>query len=305
MIVNGYSSIHQEFEQKLAKANDFEDAIIVGSGFLANISMIESLVRKGDILFIDEQYHASGILASKLCGGGVIKFAHNDYKDLEQKLKENPAKRQIVAVEGIYSMGGDILKKEFFELCQRYDFLMIVDEAHSSGVIGQNLLGVFDYYDIKPQSNHIKMGTLGKSYGSYGAYILASSHIIEFLLNRAKPIIYSTSPSIYDTALGIVSLEYIIKHKYKLRKKILQRQAIIKNILDIEVEGLILKVPVKDNQTVMKLKKMLNEKGYDVGAIRPPTVKSPIMRIIARLGSKKDDLASICQIVLEESNNLK
>jgi 8-amino-7-oxononanoate synthase len=300
MLVNGYSPIHKEFEDRLALLNGFEEAVIVGSGFLANISMIESMVRKNDILLIDEEYHASGILASKLCSGEVIRFNHNDYKDLETKLQNIDIKKEsrvIVAVEGIYSMGGDLLHKEFFELCEKYDFLMIVDEAHSSGVIGQNLLGIFDFYDIQPSPNHIKMGTLGKAYGSYGAYILASHHIIEFLINRAKPIIYSTAPSIYDSALGLVSLEYIVKNRLKLRKKILIRQAIIKDIFDIDIDGLIVKIPLKSNQQALDIKKVCDEKGYDVGAIRPPTVKSPIIRIIARLGSSKDDLRKLSQII--------
>ena len=88
---------------------------------------------------------------------------------------------------------------------------MIVDEAHSSGVLGKNLLGVFDYFGITPKKKHIKMGTLGKAYGSQGAYILASKEIISFLENRAKPIIYSTAPSLFDAALALVNLRYIAK----------------------------------------------------------------------------------------------
>ncbi len=97
-------------------------------------------------------------------------------------------------------MQGDIAPKQIFDFAQEEDALLIVDEAHSCGVIGDNLLGVFDYYNIKPRANHIKMGTLGKAYGSYGAYILASKNIIEFLLNRAKAVIYTTAPSLFDMA---------------------------------------------------------------------------------------------------------
>ena len=222
MLVNGYSKIHKKFEKLLCKANGFEKGVIVGSGFLANISMIESLVRKGDTIFIDEDYHASGILASKLLPKNqVVTFFHNDEKDLEDKLKDCTSKgRKIIAIEGVYSMSGNIAKKEIFDLSKKYNTLLIVDEAHSSGVIGENLLGIFDYYNIKIENNHIKMGTLGKAYGSYGAYILSSKSIIEFLQNRAKPIIYSTAPSLFDTALGYESLKYILRNKGKLKQKI-------------------------------------------------------------------------------------
>ena len=204
MLVNGYSEIHEKFENLLCKTNGFEKGVIVGSGFLANISMIEALVRKGDTLFIDEDYHASGILASKLLEKKqVITFSHNNEKDLEEKILACSSKgRKIIAIEGVYSMSGNLAKKEIFEIARNFNTLLIVDEAHSSGVIGDNLLGIFDYYNIKIEKNHIKMGTLGKAYGSYGAYILASKDIIEFLQNRAKPIIYSTAPSLFDTALG-------------------------------------------------------------------------------------------------------
>ncbi|WP_164966945.1 aminotransferase class I/II-fold pyridoxal phosphate-dependent enzyme, partial [Aliarcobacter trophiarum] len=164
----------------------------------------EALTRKNDLLFIDESYHASGMLATRVLNKQqVIIFKHNDYEDLKEKFETNPTKgRKIIAIEGVYSMEGDLAPKEIFDFANEKEALLIVDEAHSSGVLGDNLLGIFDYYKIKPQVNHIKMGTLGKSYGSYGAYILASKTIIDFLLNRAKAIIYTTAPSLFDMALG-------------------------------------------------------------------------------------------------------
>ena len=203
ILVNGYSQIHKDFEDALKKANNFEDAVVVGSGFLANISMIEALVRKGDTLFIDEEYHASGMLATKLLNKNqIVIFNHNNYKDLKQKFEvcENKGRR-LIAIEGVYSMEGDIAPKEIFDFADEKNAILIVDEAHSSGVIGENLLGIFDYYNITPKENHIKMGTLGKAYGSYGAYILASKHIVEFLQNRAKALIYATAPSLIDIEL--------------------------------------------------------------------------------------------------------
>src|SRR5574344_1770761 len=135
MLVNGYSKIHKKFEDKLCSTNGFESAITVGSGFLANISMIEALVRKNDTLFIDEEYHASGILATKLLKPEqVVVFNHNDYLDLEKKILDNKrAGRTIIAIEGIYSMGGDLAPFEIFEIATKYKSLLIVDEAHSSG----------------------------------------------------------------------------------------------------------------------------------------------------------------------------
>ena len=301
ILVNGYSQIHKDFEDALKKANNFEDAVVVGSGFLANISMIEALVRKGDTLFIDEEYHASGMLAAKLLNKNqIIIFKHNDYKDLKQKFEtcENKG-RKLIAIEGVYSMEGDIAPREIFEFAEKKNALLIVDEAHSSGVIGENLLGIFDYYNITPKKNHIKMGTLGKAYGSYGAYILASSHIIEFLINRAKAIIYTTAPSLFDIALGLESLKYILSNTEKLKGKITSNLQIINDNLGIKSDSLIIPIDISNNKKVLEIQEVLKERGYLVGAIRQPTVKSAIIRLIAKTDVNKKDLTEVCKILKE------
>ena len=295
MLVNGYHQIHKDFEDDLCKANGFETGVVLGSGFNANIALIESLVRKGDTLFMDELYHASGVLASNLNGLHVEFFKHNDMQELEKMLKDSNAKRKIVAVEGIYSMDGDLCDKKVFEICENFDALLIVDEAHSSGVIGDNLMGAFDYYNIEIKPNHIKMGTLGKAYGSFGAFILASEHLVEYLINRAKPIIYATSLSLYDTLLAHNSLRYILENKEFLKEEINIRKQIIKEELALHVEGLIVPILVDDNVKVIEIKDKLKQQGYAVGGIRQPTVSSAIIRLIARLGQSSDDLRDLCK----------
>lgn len=297
MLVNGYSKIHQKFEKKLCKLNKFEAGIVVGSGFLANISLIESLVRKKDILFIDEQYHASGMLATKLVQGKVIVFKHNDYKDLENKIEilADDADRIIIAIEGVYSMAGDIAPKQMNDVAKKYDAILLVDEAHSSGVIGKNLLGWFDHFEIKIKPNHIKMGTLGKAYGSYGAYILASNEMISFLENRAKPIIYSTAPSLFDIALALTNLKYLQKNKEKIKQKIKDNQALVEKYLNIETDSLIVPIVIGNNKKVIQIQKKLIKKGFLVGAIRQPTVSSAILRVIIKLDIKEEDLREVLE----------
>ncbi len=300
-LVNGYSIIHQEFEENLKKANNFEAAIVVGSGFLANLSLIETLVRKGDIIFIDEFYHASGILASRLLQEKqVIIFKHNDEKDLEEKIilhKTN--KRILIAIEGVYSMHGDIAKIDFFTLSDKYNAILIVDEAHSSGVLGDNLLGLFDYYNIIPKANHIKMGTLGKAYGSYGAYILASKEIIEFLENRAKAIIYTTAPSLFDISLANEGLNYILSNKTTIKNKIKNNLAVIECELNIISKSLIIAYEISCNKKVLQIQQNLKEEGFLLGAIRQPTVKSAIIRLIAKIDISEKDLRKACKLLKE------
>ncbi|MGM0533010.1 MAG: aminotransferase class I/II-fold pyridoxal phosphate-dependent enzyme [Campylobacterota bacterium] len=279
-LVNGYHPIHEEFERTLCFKNGFEKGLLAGSGFLANLALIADLGRKGDTLYIDEQYHASGILATKLTHARVIFFAHNDPDDLSRKLQAHRFGRALIAIEGVYSMQGDVAAKEIFTLAEDYDALLIVDEAHSSGVIGPNLLGVFDHYGITPKANHIKMGTLGKAYGSYGAYILGCSEVIEFLQNRAKSVIYATAPPLFDTLLGYLNFNYI----YKKRKKLAKKRD--KRLNYFQSQSLIIPFVCQNNRQTITLQQTLKENGVFVGAIRQPTVKVPIIRLIAKLDVK-------------------
>ncbi len=297
MLVNGYHPIHASFEKALCRANGFEAGVILGSGFNANIAMIEALVRKADELFMDEKYHASGVLATKLLDAKVSYFKHNDAEELQKMLESSPAKRKIIAVEGIYSMDADLVSREIISLADDYGALLILDEAHSSGVIGEHLTGILDFYGLSVKENYIKMGTLGKAYGSFGAYILASAHIIDYLVNRAKPIIYATAPSLFDTVLGEVSLEYIQKNLLSFKKQIASRQKIVESILGLKSEGLIVPIRVKDNRTAIQIQAELLQEGYLVGAIRQPTVDAPIIRLIARLGADEKALSDVCYLI--------
>ncbi|MFA5233651.1 MAG: pyridoxal phosphate-dependent aminotransferase family protein [Sulfurimonas sp.] len=294
LLVNGYHQIHRDFEQALCEANGFDEGVILGSGFNANIALIEALVRRGDVLFMDEKYHASGVLASNIKSVNVEFFAHNNMDELKKLLKKTEAKRKIIAVEGIYSMDGDLVHKDIFEIADGHDAILIVDEAHSSGVIGKNLMGIFDHYNIPIKPNYIKMGTLGKAYGSFGAFILASEHIIEYLINRAKPIIYATSLSLYDTLLAHNALKYMLNNRELLKSEIKKRQEIVYEELGIKIEGLIAPILINDNKKVIEIRDELKNLGFAVGAIRQPTVERAIIRLIARVGESCESLRELC-----------
>ncbi len=297
MLVNGYHPAHKEFENYISYLNGFEKAIVAGSGFLANMALIEALGRRGDLLVLDEKFHASGILSSKLSLANVVFFKHNDAFDLNRILRSHDYKRAIVAVEGIYSMDGDVLNRDIFDVTDRKDTVLIVDEAHSVGVLGDRLLGVFEYFNIKPSKNHIKMGTLGKALGSYGAYILCSAEIEEFLLNRSKSLIYATALSPFDIALAHEGMKYIQKNHKKLREKRDRNRKLFKKYLNIDMDGLIAIVEIGSSERVMELKRYFLKKGFIIGAIRPPTVDRAILRIIPRLNIKKDILKEFLDLL--------
>ena len=288
-LVNGYTLIHKKLEDFLKKESGFEEAILVGSGFLANL-VLESLVRKEDILLMDEKFHASGILASRLVKNKAF-FRHNDLNDLKKLIEKNKDKKRIiVAVEGIYSMDGDLVKKEILEIKDKFENVYIyLDEAHSVGVIGDNLMGVLNLYKIN-NNKVIKMGTLSKAIGSYGAYILATKEIISFLENRAKSIIYSTAISNFDTLFSYYNFLYLKKYKDFFKKEIEKRKKLVKEILDKKIDSLILKIEFDSISLMQKAAKKLKENGFLVGAIRPPTVNKPILRIILRVGVRLEEI---------------
>jgi 8-amino-7-oxononanoate synthase len=280
MLVNGYHPAHKILENKLKELNNFEEALIIGSGFLANMALFE-LGRKGDIFYVDEEYHASGIVGAKLTNAEVKFFKHNDFNSLKEISKDYKKYNRIfVAVEGIYSMMGDKVKKEITDYAQEIGYL-IIDEAHSVGVVGNNLMGITDEYKLNPDKT-IKMGTLGKALGSYGAYILAKKEIIEFLLNKAKSIIYTTALSPMDSLLAYYSLEEIENNLNFYKKEIKKRQNIF------NTDSLIKIIPAKDNKTLLQKQQELLNKNILIGAIRPPTVKNPIYRIILRMNINLD-----------------
>jgi 8-amino-7-oxononanoate synthase len=159
--------------------------------------------------------------------------------------------------------------------------MLIIDEAHSVGVVGENLMGITDEYNLNP-SKTIKMGTLGKALGSYGAYILANKEIIEFLLNKAKSVIYTTALSPVDTLLAYFALKKLQKNISFYKNEIKKRQKLLNS------NSLIKTIPSIDNKTLLlKQQKLLNQ-NILVGAIRPPTVKTPIFRLIGRINVKID-----------------
>ena len=273
-LVNGYTEIHKEFEEYLCALNNFEDGVIVGSGFLANLALFE-LVRKKDLALIDEEYHASGIVGSKLTQGEVRFFKHNDLKDLKEKSKDyKNFNRVFVFTEGIFSMMGDKVKKEITDYAQQIGTL-IIDEAHSVGVCGDRLLGITEEYKLNPQKT-IKMGTLGKALGSYGAYILANSEIIEFLINKAKSIIYTTALNPVDVLLAHFGIKYIQNNLKQIKTKIEEKKLIF------NTSSLIKIIKAKNNEEVISKQQELIKNNILIGAIRPPTVKEPIFRIILR-----------------------
>lgn len=299
MLVNGYSKFHKKLENKLKKIYNFSSCTLVGSGFMGNLAIFDTLVRKKDFLFIDEDFHASGrFITDSLINS--VRFKHNDIDDLKIKFKDHANNfrddgKIFIAVESIYSMSGDLLNKEIIDFAFEMDIFLIVDEAHSNGILGSKLLGIFQFYNIIPRKKDIVLGTLSKAYSSYGAYILGSKSTIDFLNSKARSIIYTTALGIFDTLLALENIKYIEKNKNKIKKNIEKKQHIIYRILGIKINSMILICPCNDVSTLFKLHGILKENNLLVGAIRPPTVKIPQIRLTLRGRAK--DIKKACKII--------
>lgn len=298
-LVNGYHLLHRELEETLCHLHGCESALLVGSGFLANLALFESLVRRNDLLLVDSEYHASGQMALKTVTGKVERFAHNDPDDLCKKIRNAEARRIIIAIEGVYSMSGEKARPEIVRIAAESDAILLVDEAHSGGTIGENLLGYFDDPDVARPAQMIKMGTLGKAYGSYGAYILASSSIIRYLENRAKPIVYSTALSPMDAALGLVNLLEVQTNLQCYRKKVRQRRELAQKLLQRPIDSLIVPIPIGSASVAMQWQQQLGNQGFLVGAIRPPTVEASQLRVILRTAQSMKNTRNLLQHLLQ------
>jgi 8-amino-7-oxononanoate synthase len=283
MLVNGYNRYHQLLEEYLCEINDYEAGIVVGSGFLANMSVFEALARKGDLIVLDEEYHASGRVGVRLSNATVRFFKHNNLEDLIYTLKDSVYfNRVLVGIEGIYSMSGDIVKKEIVEYLSVKNVITVIDEAHSVGVVGDKLMGVVDLYKI-PTINTIKIGTLGKALGSYGAYILSNKEIISFLENRAKGIIYTTALSNFDTIYAYFALKHIENNLEFFKEEIYKRKQLINRDSLIYIQ----EVDTISQEDLIK-------KGFLVGYIRPPTTPKEIFRVVARVS---EDISKLKEVI--------
>lgn len=292
-LVNGYNKIHYNFEELLKDTFGFESALIFGSGYMANLALAGNLARKEDTILMDDEYHASGKAGVKLSSAKVIFFKHNNVDDLRQKLDISTG-NVFVFVEGVYSMIGDILAKEIVELADSFGAYLIIDEAHSLGTIGDDLLGVYSKLNITPKPTHIKMGTFSKALGSYGAYVLCSDTISRYIQNRGSSIIYTTAPSLFDTAFAYYNFKTLLKKHIKFSKKITKFKTLCENSINIKPQSQILMV---ENNAKESYKKLIDY-GFCVGYIRPPTVSIPALRITLRIENSTKDFKALLSTLI-------
>lgn len=208
--IAGTMSLHVELEQRLAAFKKAEACITFQSGFMANVATIPALVGQGDLIFSDELNHASIIDACRLSRAQVVRYRHNDVGDLERKIEEtNQSGRRLIVTDGVFSMDGDIAPLDkICAVAEAHGILLMVDDAHGEGVLGQGGRGIVDHFDLHGRV-HVEVGTLSKAFGVVGGLVAGSQTIVDWLRQRGRPFLFSSAMTVPDVAACIESVNVL------------------------------------------------------------------------------------------------
>jgi 8-amino-7-oxononanoate synthase len=283
--VSGSIDLYDGLEQEVSSFKGYEKALIFSNGYLANIGIIATLTDEHDVIFSDELNHSSIIDSTRLSRARKVIYRHCDVDDLEKKVRREPiTARKFVITETVFSMDGDVAPLgEIFGLKQKYDLHLIVDEAHATGVFGESGRGVEEVYGLAGLMD-VHMGTFGKALGSFGAFALADSVTIDYLVNRARTFMYTTALPASALAAAGAALR-LIRRNGSFKEELWQnidymRRGLLRLGFDLkQSEGPIVPIVVGEDIRSVRMQKMLLEKGIFLQAIRPPTVPPGTSRL--------------------------
>ncbi|TLM79399.1 8-amino-7-oxononanoate synthase [Microbulbifer harenosus] len=289
-LVNGHFEIHQQLQNKIAEVTGREAALLFGSGYMANVGVISALVGRGDVVVQDKLNHASLIDGGRISGADYLRFAHNDVAALEIQLQRAREKRDgkiLLAVDGVYSMDGDTAPlAEMAGLCKQYDAWLMVDEAHGFGVMGSNhfpCAGSAAAAGLDQDTAPIIMGTLGKAAGNAGAFVAGSRALIDYLTQFARTYIYTTGMSPAVAAGNLHALELMqelpLRETLNARIRYFRQRAAAYSLPLENSTSAIQPLLLGCEKTVLAVSEQLQQSGFLVGAIRPPTVPAGTARL--------------------------
>ena len=285
-LVSGHLTPHDQLENEIAAFTGFERALTFSTGYLANLAVTPTLAGRGDAVFADKLNHASLIDAMQLAkanGTEVQRYPHNDVAALERQLAASNAARKVIVTDAVFSMDGDLAPLPLiFELAERHDAWLVIDDAHGFGVLGRHGEGSLAHFNLPASPRILLMGTLGKAAGVGGAFVAGSATAIEYLLNKGRSYIFTTAaPPAIACALS-KSLQ-IIRNGDALRTNLMARIAQLREGLAgkplLPSATAIQPYIVGDNEAAVALSKALWERGLWVPAIRPPTVPKGTARL--------------------------
>lgn len=284
-LVCGHSAAHHRLEEKLAEMTGRPRALLFSTGYMANLGVVTALLDKSDFIFEDKLNHASLIDAGLLSGARFQRFLHNDIDNLRVRLERAGAGRKLVCVDGVFSMDGDLAPlPELATLAQQHDAWLMVDDAHGFGVLGAHGGGCAEYFNLDCEQLPILMGTLGKAAGTCGAFVAGSEALIETLIQFARTYIYTTALPPAVAAATLKSIE-LIQSENRRREQLQQLIARFRTgaqqlgLQLMDSSSAIQPLLVGDAGRALELSEKLAQRGFWIGAIRPPTVPADTARL--------------------------
>lgn len=305
-LTTGNTVIHRKLERELAGFKGTEDAIVFNTGYVANLATVSALAGKGDVIFSDALNHASLIDGCRLSGAKIVVYAHNDMEDLETKIRENIPCSGLIVSDAVFSMDGDILElPRFVKLGNEYNLITMIDEAHSTGVIGKTGRGIWEHFNYSCEKPDVIMGTLSKAIGSEGGFVCAEQKIISYLLNKARGYIFSTSLSPVTMAASYKALRMIEEHPsmvQQLQENVRIFCAYLKRFgIEAQSKTAIIPILIGDEGEAVLCQERLMDQGYYISAIRYPTVKKgeARLRVALMTSHTEEELEGAAQAIAE------
>jgi 8-amino-7-oxononanoate synthase len=277
-LVTGHTTAHQRLAQRLAEFEGVEAALVFSSGFAANAGAIAALVGPGDVVYCDRKNHASLFDGCRLSRADVRVYPHADCTRLASLLSESQKhRRRLIVTDGLFSMDGDLAPlAALAELAARHNAMLMVDEAHATGVFGISGRGICEHLGVE-DGVPIRIGTLSKALGSIGGFVAGSQSLIDWLVNRARPYVFSTAAPPATAAASLAAIN-IIHDEPQRRQRLLARadalrEELIRQGWNIGTSASqIIPLVVGDAERAVKMSTELHDRGIFLPAIRPPTV---------------------------------
>jgi 8-amino-7-oxononanoate synthase len=283
-LISGNMEPHRQLEARLAGFKGYQAALLFGSGYLANTGTIAALAGKGEVVFSDELNHASIIDGCRLSRADTFVYRHRDLGHLAWALHHVRGRPALIVTDGVFSMDGDVAPlPELLELARRHGARLMVDEAHATGALGPGGRGTVSAAGLSGEVD-VVVGTLGKALGSYGAYVCASGEAVDYLVNAARPFIFSTAPPPPAVGAAAKALE-ILEAEPRLVGTLRANAEVLRGALAAEGLGLgrsstqIVPVEIGEAEPTMRLCERALERGFFAQGIRPPTVPEGSCRL--------------------------
>jgi len=284
-LVCGNLDLNRKLEEKLAQLKKKEAALLYSTGYMANLGVIAALAGEGDLILSDEFNHASIVDACRLSRAQTRVYPHKRMDELEKLLAgAGSSKRRLIVTDGIFSMDGDIAPlPDLVDLAEKYECLLMVDDAHATGVLGPNGGGTGDHFGLAEKID-VAMGTFGKALGGFGAFVAGDRNLRELLINCSRPFMFTTGLPPSVLAAGIAALE-VVEEEPEMRARLWDNANLLRN--GIEEMGFtlaggetqIIPLLAGDASLAMEMSSLLREEGLFIQGIRPPSVPPGTSRL--------------------------